>query len=199
MYFPLYTEAEWDMVRRNHEAAAAEQAAVDRRTIDLVQPGEFDQEAAHSMATTRSEYWQLGGRGMRDGGWGPGNFTEFTMAVRPGPTAVRALYWGEDVDKDFFITVDGKPLVHVQRKGPPVKQFVAAEYPLPPAIVPGKNKVRVRFEAGTTKHPCSSYERWNRPQPEPIGPFFRRNRRPRRGRSGSSPLTASPASRAGAA
>ena len=153
VYFPLYTEAEWDMVRRNHEAAAAEQAAVDRRTIDLVQPGEFDQEAAHSMATTRSEYWQLGGRGMRDGGWGPGNFTEFTMAVRPGPTAVRALYWGEDVDKDFFITVDGKPLVHVQRKGPPVKQFVAAEYPLPPAIVAGKNKVRVRFEAGTTNAP----------------------------------------------
>jgi hypothetical protein len=57
------------------------------------------------------------------------------------------------VDKDFFITVDGKPLVHVQRKGPPVKQLVAAEYPLPPEYVAGKDKVRVRFESGTTNAP----------------------------------------------
>ena len=153
VYLPLYTDAEWQQEWASYQAAQNDKAALDARTTDHLQPGEFDQERAHQLTTSFSEFWQYGGRGMRDAWWGPGNFVEASMAVRPAANALRVLYWGEDVDKDFAILVDGKELVQEKRKAEPVKRFVAVEYPLPPERTSGKDKIRVRFEARGTDAP----------------------------------------------
>lgn len=153
VYFPLYTDAKWAAQKQAWERQQAEQAALDARTTDLLQPGEFDQERAHDLATNHSEFWQYGGRGMRDAWWGSGNFVEAQMAVRPGANALRVLYWGEDVNKDFAILIDGRELAREQRKAEPVKQFVAVEYPLARKLTAGKDKVRVRFETRGTDAP----------------------------------------------
>ncbi len=152
-YLPLYTDAEWQKEWASHRAAEKDKAALDARTVDLLQPGEFDQEHAHDLQTNFSEFWQYGGRGMRDAWWGPGNFVEVSMAVRPAGNALHVLYWGEDVNKDFAILIDGKELVREKRTAECVKRFVAVEYPLPPEITNGKDKVRVRFETRGTDAP----------------------------------------------
>jgi len=152
-YLPLYTDAEWQEEWASYQAEQKDKAALDARTVDLLQPGEFDQERAHELTTNFSEFWQYGGRGMRDAWWGPGNFVEASIAVRPAGNALRVLYWGEDVNKDFAILVNGKELVREKRKAESVKRFVAVEYPLPPELTRGKDKIRVRFETRGTDAP----------------------------------------------
>jgi hypothetical protein len=153
VYLPLYTDAQWQEQWARYQAAQKEKAALEARTIDLLQPGEHDQERAHDLATNFSEFWQYGGRGMRDAWWGPGNFVEVTMAVQPAARALRVLYWGEHVNKDFAILVNGKELVREQRKAEPEKRFVAVEYPLPSELVARKDKIKVRFESRGTDAP----------------------------------------------
>jgi hypothetical protein len=153
VYLPRYSQAEWHNEWQDYQARQADQALVERRTIDLLQPGEPDQERTHGLASNHSEFWQYGGRGMRDAWWGAGNYVEAWMAIRPGANALRVLYWGEDVNKDFAILVDGKELAREQRRAAPVKHFIAVEYPLPPALTAGKDKVRIRFETRATDAP----------------------------------------------
>lgn len=153
VYMPLYTDAEWQNEWSSYQAAQKDKVALDARTVDLLQPGEFDQERAHDLKTNFSEFWQYGGRGMRDAWWGPGNFVEASMAVRPAGNALRVLYWGEDVNKDFAILVDGKELVHEKRKAEPVKRFFAVEYALTPELIATKDKIKVRFETRGTDAP----------------------------------------------
>jgi hypothetical protein len=153
VYLPLYTDVEWQKEQTSQEAAQEQKAALDARTIDLLQPGEADQERAHDLSANFSEFWQYGGRGMRDAWWGTGHFVEASMRVRGEGNALRVLYWGEDVNKDFAILVDGKELAREQRKADPVKHFVAVEYPLPPALSAGKDRIRVRFETRGTDAP----------------------------------------------
>jgi len=153
VYLPLYTDAEWRKQWASYQTAQAERATLDARTVDLLQPGEFDQERAHQLETNFSEFWQYGGRGMRDAWWGAGNFVDIAMTVRPAGNALRVLYWGEEVNKDFAILIDGRELVREQRKAAPVKRFVAVEYPLRPELTGGKDRIRVRFEARGTDAP----------------------------------------------
>jgi hypothetical protein len=153
VYLPLYTDAEWQKEHASFEAAQKARAELDARTVDRLQPGEADQERVHDLSTNFSEFWQYGGRGMRDAWWGDGHFVEASMAVRPEVKALRVLYWGEDVNKDFAILVDGKELAREKRKAEPVKHFVAVEYPLPPELIASKQKVSIRFEARGTDAP----------------------------------------------
>jgi DUF1680 family protein len=153
VYFPLYGEREWQQEKARWESDEAERKSVEARTIDLLQPGEHDQERAHGLTTSHSEFWQYAGRGMRDAWWGDGNYVEASMAVRPGANALRVLYWGEDVNKSFDILVDGKLLVHEDRKGEPVKRLVAVEYPLAAQLTQGVDTIRVRFETRKTDAP----------------------------------------------
>src|SRR3546814_18802632 len=88
------------------------------------------------------------GRAGRQAWWGVGNWLEFDLAVRPGPMALRALYWGEETNKDFVILIDGTQIAEERRAGPPSKAFVARDYPIPVALTRGKAKVRVRIEIG---------------------------------------------------
>ena len=153
VYFPLYTDSEWSIEKLAWQSRKAEQAAVEARTIDVLQPGEFDQERAHDLSTNHSEFWQNHERGMREAWWGPGNYVEASMAVREGSNSLRVLYWGEEVDKDFVILVEGRELAHEQRKSQPVKQFVAVEYPIPHDFTAGKDMIRIRFETRNTDAP----------------------------------------------
>lgn len=146
VYFPTYNDDAWQQEWRGYQARLAAHTVLDARTVDVLQPGESDQEAAHDLAFDFSEFWQYAGRGMRQAWWGEGHFVEARMAVKPGTSALRVLYWGEDVNKDFVIMIDGRELVRERRKAQSVKAFVAIEYPL---SLPNsaQDKVRVRFES----------------------------------------------------
>ena len=63
---------------------------------------------------------------------------------------LRALYWGEEVNKNFDVIVEGVRVANERREAPPEKRFVGVNYPLQPGLTRGKNKVRVRFETRGT-------------------------------------------------
>jgi DUF1680 family protein len=145
VYFPLLTPGRWAAEQANHETERRARAAIDARTVDVIRLGEPQAERDHGFAANHSDLFSYAGRSARQAPWGVGNYFEFSLAVRPGTTALRALYWGEETDKDFDILIDGALVAKERRKTPPEKRFVGVEYPIPPASIAGRDRIRVRF------------------------------------------------------
>jgi hypothetical protein len=103
-------------------------------------------ERDHDYRSNHSDLFSWGGRSARQIPWGVGNYMEFTLAVRPGPVLLSALYWGEEVNKNFDISIEGTRIANERRATQPVKRFVGVDYPIPEALTRGKDKVTVRFE-----------------------------------------------------
>jgi uncharacterized protein len=145
VYFPVQDAGTWHRREQEHAAAEQARAAVDARTIDLLQPTDNGQERSHQLKAKNTEIWSWEGRGMRMAWWTPGSFVEAALKIVPGTNVLRVLYWGGDVNEDFLIEIDGQLLTRETRQVPPVQRFVAVEYPLPPAFTSGKDTVKVRF------------------------------------------------------
>ena len=146
VYLPRFGAAEWEREKVAFLAEEEARRAIAARTVDAIQLGEMQPERDHDFATNHSDLLSWGGRAGRQAWWGVGNYIEFDLAVRPGPMVLQALYWGEEIDKHFTISVDGEVVATERREGPPEKRFVAADYALPERLTAGKARVRVRFE-----------------------------------------------------
>jgi hypothetical protein len=146
IYFPQLDAAEWAARADAFAAEQARLAALDARSVDIVHPGEPASEAAHGFAANQSDVTSYEGRAAREAWWGAGHWIEWDMAIEPGqPMTLQALYWGEDVEKDFEILVDGRSLAVERRPGPAARGFVARDYPVPADWTRGLSRVRVRF------------------------------------------------------
>ena len=146
VYFPVFTEDQWKREEASFLAEERTRAAIAARTVDVLELGEMQPERDHDFKTNHSDLLAWNGRSGRQAWWGQGNYLEFRLAVRPGPMALQALYWGEEVDKNFVILVDGQPIVTERRAAKPEKKFVTVEYAIPPQLTQGKSAVTVRFE-----------------------------------------------------
>ena len=145
VYFPRFTEAQWKTEEAAYGIAQHEKAALEARTVDVIQLGEMQPERDHDFRASASDLFSWGGRSARQLAWDPGNWMELTLAVGPGPMVLSTLYWGEDVDKNFEVHVEGQRIAVERRAGPGVKRFVSVEYPIPEALTRGKNRIAVRF------------------------------------------------------
>jgi DUF1680 family protein len=150
VYFPRFSEAEWKTEEARFRAETAARAALEARTVDVIQLGEMQPERDHDYRSNHSDLFSWGGRSARQLPWGVGNYMEFTLAVRPGAMLLSALYWGEEVGKNFDVSIDGTRIVNERRASAPEKRFVSVDYPIPEALTRGKDKVRVRFETRGT-------------------------------------------------
>jgi hypothetical protein len=146
VYFPRFTPAQWAKEETAFVATQSARAALERRTVDVIQLGEMQPERDHDFGSNHSDLLAWGGRSGRQAWWGTGNYLEFSLGVRPGPMTLQALYWGEEVDKNFAILVDGEAIATERRPGPPVKAFVTVDYPIPERLTRGKSRIRLRFE-----------------------------------------------------
>jgi DUF1680 family protein len=146
VYFPIFTGEQWRAEQAQWREAQREKAALEARTVDIIHLGEMQPERDHDFAANHADLLSWNGRSGRQAWWGEGNYIEFTLAVRSGPMTLSALYWGEEVGKNFDILVDGTRIANERRAGAPARCFVTVEYPIPPALTRGKDKVRVRFE-----------------------------------------------------
>jgi hypothetical protein len=146
VYFPVFTEDQWKREEASFLAEERTRAAIAARTVDVLELGEMQPERDHDFKTNHSDLLAWNGRSGRQAWWGQGNYLEFRLAVRPGPMALQALYWGEEVDKNFVILVDGQPIATERRAAKPEKKFVTVEYAIPPQLTQGKSAVTVRFE-----------------------------------------------------
>jgi len=146
VYFPVFSEARWAKEEAAFRAAERERAALAARTVDVLELGEMQPERDHGFASNHSDLLSWGGRSGRQAWWGVGNYLEFTLGVRAGPMVLRALYWGEEVDKNFTIAVEGEVIATERREAAPARQFVSVDYPIPARLTAGRSAVRVRFE-----------------------------------------------------
>jgi DUF1680 family protein len=150
VYFPRFTEAEWKREEAAFRAESAARAALEARTVDVIQLGEMQPERDHDYRANHSDLFSWGGRSARQLPWGNGNYMEFTLSVRPGPMLLSVLYWGEEVRKNFDISVEGTRIANERRAAEPVKRFVGIDYTIPEELTRGKEKVTVRFETKGT-------------------------------------------------
>lgn len=150
VYFPRFTAAEWKAEEASFRAESAARAKLAKRTVDVIQLGEMQPERDHDYRSNHSDLFSWGGRSARQLPWGVGNYLEFTLAVRPGRMLLSVLYWGEEVAKNFDISVDGTRIANERRAAPPEKRFVTVDYPIPEALSRGRDRVTIRFETKGT-------------------------------------------------
>ncbi|MDV3455641.1 glycoside hydrolase family 127 protein [Sphingomonas sp. HF-S4] len=150
VYFPRFTAAEWKAEEASFRAESATRAKLAKRTVDVIQLGEMQPERDHDYRSNHSDLFSWGGRSARQLPWGTGNYLEITLAVRPGPMLLSVLYWGEEVAKNFDISIDGTRIANERRAAPPEKRFVTVDYPIPEALSRGKDRVTIRFETKGT-------------------------------------------------
>lgn len=150
VYFPQFTPEQWAREEAAFVAVQRDRAALDARTIDHINLGEMQPERDHGYAANHSDLFSFAGRSARQLPWGEGNWLEFDLAVTDSPVVLRVLYWGEEVAKNFDISIGGTLIANERRAVPPEKRFVGVDYPIPAALTDGMRVIRVRFETRGT-------------------------------------------------
>lgn len=147
VYFKRYTPSEWAQAQTEDAREQARIAALNARSSDVIVLGDPDSERAHNLTSEISyalSYRTRPGRDARTGG-----YFAFDAAVRPGPLALQATYWGGERDRVFHIEVDGARIATQRLQGEHSGEFITRDYLIPPALLRGKTRVRVRFTPET--------------------------------------------------
>lgn len=127
--------------------------ALEARTVDRVATGEQQPEVDHKMKTLNSntgihmnEYW----RDARDGGY----FSYELETKENSKLSLLVRYWGnEGGTRSFNILVDDQVIATENVVGKWNKSdFVNVEYPIPSALVEGKQVITVKFQGINTSN-----------------------------------------------
>jgi hypothetical protein len=145
VYWDLFTPGEWE--RRAAELAAERQRQqkLEAATIDFVQPGEMQAERdANMQGEDTSPVRVMGRPGRRGSKW-----FSFDLAVEPSQPMCLVVTYNRDEwqERDFDVLVNDTRIAtqRLERRGP--LEFFHVEYPVPPELVSGKQKVTVKFQA----------------------------------------------------
>jgi len=148
VYVDLLTPEAFDARARDVAAERERLSRLEAATLLFVRPGEpgAEVEANYQSQPDRTVQRTDG----RSGRGGPGWFS-YDLPVDPArPMALVVTYWNrperEPTEGQFQILVDGTPIARFEPNGS-VENFWEARYVVPPALVRGKTKVTVRFQA----------------------------------------------------
>ena len=149
VYWDTFTPAAWKHHEADYQAAQTRQAELIARTVDEMSPGEQQPEHDHNLQSEKSNtgdgpdggsHW----RDASDGGW-------FSFEVKTLPDTPQDLvctYWGsEEGNRIFDILVDGIPIATQTLHEDKPNQYFDQTYPIPAALLAGKQKITVRFQA----------------------------------------------------
>ncbi len=144
-YFDLYSPQEWDEKSTQIAAAQEKQRHLEAATVGFAQPGQMQPERDYNQLGEDSEPARVMGRAGRRGK----KWFSFEMPVdSEHPMRLVLTYNSEEWRKRTFdVLVDGQKISEqsVERDLP--GHFYDVEIPIPAALVEGKQKVTVRFEA----------------------------------------------------
>ncbi|MES1202375.1 MAG: beta-L-arabinofuranosidase domain-containing protein, partial [Pseudomonadota bacterium] len=144
-YLQQIDDEAWAAREAAFREAQAQTAALDARTIDTIKLGEEASETAHGFRELSSDLFSAQGVYARQVGWGDGNYIAFDLAVQNAPMSLHVLYWGEDVDKHFDVSVAGTVVAHERLEMTPTRAFVTREYEIPAHLTRGTTNVPVQF------------------------------------------------------
>ena len=137
---------------------AAEERALDARTVDRVAVGTQADETAHELQAERAGAWSLEGRSCRSTRYG-GSWSYALRLPAAGRAALRVSYWGGETRRHRFeVTAEGESLatqsLFDDRPGEPY----AVEYPLPDGLTSGRERIRVGFRTGPSQSTGAVFE-----------------------------------------
>ncbi len=147
VYWDSYNQATWDAKQKQVATERAAQAAIEARMIDVVHPGEEQNERDHKFKSQDSASGPYSGRIWRDarnGGW-----FEYQLDLKgQTPGLLACTYWGSDGGgRDFDILVDGVKIATESLNGSHPDRFFDVTYPIPAGVLANKQKITVRFQA----------------------------------------------------
>ena len=147
-YWDVFTPEEWDVRRAEYAAEAQRKRRLEAATVAYLEPGErvFEDQFAYQGGEGAESARILGRPGRRARSW-----FSYEVPVEAGhPLALLVTHYSDDrrsIPADFEILVDGVKVgeAQVDRTEPP--RFFDLEYALPAAVVAGKERITVRFQA----------------------------------------------------
>lgn len=143
--FDLYTPAAWQEKSTQIAAEQEKQRRLEAATVAFARVGEMQPERDFNQQGEESEPARVMGRpGRRGRKW-----FSFEMPVEAGrPMALVVTYNSEEWrTRTFDILIDGQKLASQKVERALPGRFYDVEIPIPPALIAGKQKVTVRFEA----------------------------------------------------
>jgi len=147
VYWDLFTPASWAVQQERYKEDRVKAQELEDLTIDRLRLGEMQPERDHSFTGENLHSGEAHGRQWRsteDGG-----YFSFVMKVDSlAANTILCSYWGDDHrGRIFDIQVDGQTIA-TQNLGPfKQNKFYDISYPVPPALVKGKQSVTVKFVA----------------------------------------------------
>jgi hypothetical protein len=146
-YFDLHTPAEWEKEQAAMAAERERRLELERATATFVPAGEAEREAEFGMQGEDTSVFRepvSGRRGRRGRKW----FSYDVPVGTPRPAVLVVTYHADQPrERRFEILVDGTRLAEQSLPGSGAGVFIDKEYPLPPDLLAGKDKVTIRFQA----------------------------------------------------
>ncbi len=150
IYWDLFTDEEWSAEKAKYAAEADRLRRLEAATVAYLEPGEavFEREFNYRGAEDSSPY-RIEGRPSRQAR----TWFSYDVPVQAAqPMTLILTFYSDDrrySPADFQILVDDQLLAehHLERTDPP--RFYDVRFPVPPALVQGKDRVTVRFQAKT--------------------------------------------------
>jgi DUF1680 family protein len=148
IYWLALTNGEYKSYKDSLTAIENEKIAIEKRTIDFVATGEQQPEIDHYMKMEHSQSGHTNNESYRAASRG-GYFSYRLKTNSETNLSLHVRYWGaERGGRKFEIYVDDEVLVTEDNTGRwNQQQFFNVEYPIPEAMVAGKEYVRVKFQS----------------------------------------------------
>jgi DUF1680 family protein len=148
MYWMVLSKSQYRSFKDSLGEIEKQKIALHQRTVDFVAPGEQQPEADHAIQSSNSrtgnnmdEFWrEANNEGFFSYSLSTNKETDLSLMVR---------YWGRDQgNRSFDIYIDNEKLetVNNTRKWQEAK-FQNIEYIIPAAMLQGKERIRVKFQA----------------------------------------------------
>ena len=147
VYFKRYSQVEWAEHEANLAAMDARRQEIGEQTVDSVDVGKMNSEAAHGLkgeaTTIEGEFESLPSRQAAAGGW----FSYDLLADPDVPLTLMCTYRGSGgLLRSFNILIDGEHVATETLEYHP-SEFLDRAYSLPLSVTQGKTQITVRFEA----------------------------------------------------
>jgi hypothetical protein len=147
VYFDRLSPAQWQVKQAEFKAEDARRQELDARTVDLVNPGEEQNERDHKVQGERTGTGGFGDRHYRhatEGGW-----FSWQVKARPGQAQeLQVTYWGSDGgNRVFDVLVDGVKLTTQRLQNNKPGKFYEETYLLPTDLTKDKDQLTVKFQA----------------------------------------------------
>ncbi|UII19583.1 glycoside hydrolase family 127 protein [Fulvivirga ligni] len=148
MYWMVTSKEGYTAMQDSLAVLEAERLALEKRTLDMIIPGQQQPEVDHGLKTENSEkgvhldqFW----RDAKNGGY----FSYELDTQGETALALRVLYWGnERGERHFDILIDNEKLASEDLSAKwNAEEFKPVEYRIPAGMLEGKKRITVKFKA----------------------------------------------------